>query len=373
MIRARSLALFLVILFYSGGALAHKVSSVSLISRLEVNEGTYLLDAAMEVIPSEEEVLNEQIPPEEAARQFAEDFLVVMFDQVEESPELEISIETASDEITPEELQRKQVIVKMTGSIPEGAKEFLLYLEPTCPMAVVMVVIKDDKPSRRMQVILPGEFSRPVNIQPVLKGDPFVEAVAAKAPPLEEVSTKAVDSVFLAGFSAFWNVSWLPLALTVSLFLLSTVKRAVFLQMAALMMGMSLALSLAAWGLIPLRSWMVPATALLLVVLSGESLFRHAFHLWRCLAALFAGMGIGVMIAGSGFFRVAVPTGGNVEVSSLIGFVVGAEVSLVVCGMVAACFFLMMGRFDWYRRTVVTPIAVVLVAFGVFKSVEAFL
>lgn len=372
-VRAKVFAIAILIVLSAGNALAHKVSSVSLISRLEVEKGTYLLDAAMEVVPSDDDLLNDQIPPEEAARQFAEDFLVVMFDQIEESPELEISIETASDENTPEELQRKQVLVEMSGSIPASAKEFLLYLDPTCPMAVVMVVIKDDKPSRRMQVILPGEFSRPVNIQPIVEGDPFMETVEEEPPAEELAEPERSGSVIAAGFSAFWQVSLLPLALIASLFLLTTARKAVFIQIAALMIGLSLALALSAWGLISNRSWIVPATALLLVILSGESLFRHEFHVWRIFASFFAGAGIGIILASSTFFRLAVPTMGTVENSSLIGFVFGAELALILCGLVAASFFLTMGRFDWYRKTLVTPVAVLLVAFGIFKAVEMFL
>ncbi|MEM7602994.1 MAG: hypothetical protein AAF357_16475, partial [Verrucomicrobiota bacterium] len=66
-------ALFAVILGLQSISIlyAHKVSSVSLISHLDTEEGTYLLDAAMEVVPSDDDLLNEQIPPEEAARELA--------------------------------------------------------------------------------------------------------------------------------------------------------------------------------------------------------------------------------------------------------------------------------------------------------------
>jgi hypothetical protein len=83
--------------FFSGTSIAHQVSSVSLISHLDTEKRTYLLDAAMEVVPSADQVLNDQISPEDAARQFAEEYLEIRFDDEEVTPKLEIAIETASD------------------------------------------------------------------------------------------------------------------------------------------------------------------------------------------------------------------------------------------------------------------------------------
>lgn len=358
---------------------AHKVSSVSLITHLDTKEGTYLFDAAMEVIPSDDDVLNEQIPPEAAAREFAEEYLITMFDEIEQTPELEISVETASDENTPPELQQKQVLVKMSGRIPEGSEEFLLYLEPTCPMAVVMVVIKDNKPSRRMQVILPGEYSRPVNVLPVLEGDPFIAAEEDAPAAPEEASESEEDTggrssgSLLAGWSGFWQATFLPLALTLSIFLMTTQRRIVFLQLAAFMIGLSLAITLAAWELVLMPSSMPMITAALLVALAGECLLHRRFHFWRYPAFLVGGLGAGWLIAGFALPRLDLPPGGELGLGRLITFVVGSELALITAGLVSAAFFLTMGRFDWYRKTVVTPVAVVLVAFGIFKLVEPFL
>ena len=358
---------------------AHKVSSVSLITHLDTKEGTYLFDAAMEVVPSDDDLLNEQIPPEAAAREFAEEYLVTMFDEVEQSPELEISVETASDENTPEELRQKQVLVKMTGQIPNGSTEFLLYLEPTCPMAVVMVVIKDDKPSRRMQVILPGEYSRPVNVLPVVEGDPFDASVPVESDPEKEESVaekgtaNRSGSVFVAGWSAFWKATLFPLALIVSIFLMTTRRRMVFLQLAAFMIGLSLAITLAAAKLVSMPGSMLMITAALLVLLAGECLFHQRFHFWRYPAFFVGGLGAGWLLAGFALPRLDLPSGGEFSPGQLILFVLGAELALIAAGLVSAAFFLTMGRFDWYRKTVVTPVAVVLVAFGLFKLVESFL
>ncbi len=147
----------------------------------------------MEVVPSEDPAVNDQVSPEDAAREFAA-YLNVMFDEAQQKPEMEISIEETSDQDTPEELRRRQVLTKLRGKIPDGAKEFLLYLDPRCPMAVVMVVVKDQQPSRRMQVILAGEYSRPVSVLPVQEGDPFNET-AATAPGTSPLPAPAANPV----------------------------------------------------------------------------------------------------------------------------------------------------------------------------------
>ena len=48
-------------LFVAERGQAHQVSSVSLISHLDTEKGTYLLDAAMEVVPSVDQAVNDQI------------------------------------------------------------------------------------------------------------------------------------------------------------------------------------------------------------------------------------------------------------------------------------------------------------------------
>jgi hypothetical protein len=253
-------------------AQAHRVSSVSLISYLNTEKNTYVLDAAMEVVPSEEQALNDQISPEDAAREFAQEYLVVMFDRNDQKPEMSIETVDSSDEATPQELRRQQVLTKLTGAIPEGAKEFLLYLDPRCPMAVVMVVIKDEKPSRRMQVILAGEYSRPVSVAPIVEGDPFpgenggtAKAAVEPAPTVavasdptavpETVSKGEGKAAFLAGWRSFLQGSWLPWLLTIGIFLLTLGRKNVFVQIAALLVTQGLVIALAAWKLIPVVAW----------------------------------------------------------------------------------------------------------------------
>ncbi len=370
-------------------AQAHRVSSVSLISYLNTEKNTYVLDAAMEVVPSEEQALNDQISPEDAAREFAQEYLVVMFDSNDQKPEMSIETVDSSDEATPQELRRQQVLTKLTGAIPEGAKEFLLYLDPRCPMAVVMVVIKDEKPSRRMQVILAGEYSRPVSIAPIVEGDPFpaenggtAKAAVEPAPTVavasdptavpETVSKDEGKAAFLAGWRSFLQGSWLPWLLTIGIFLLTLGRKNVFVQIAALLVTQGLVVSLAAWKLIPVVAWAPLALVGIVAVICGETLFHRHVRAWRLPLVIAGGVLSGYVIASSLPFATIFGKDGA-GTGDVIFYLLGTESALVLVALVSAAVLLPLSRFEWYRRSVVQPVAIVLIGFAIFSGVEKYL
>lgn len=384
----------------------HRVSSVSLISYLNTEKGSYVLDVAMEVVPSEERELNEEISPEDAAREFAREYLTVMFDKKDQEPEMSIEIVDSSDEETPEELRRQQVLTKLVGDIPEGAKEFLLYLDPRCPMAVVMVVIKDAQPTRRMQVILAGEYSRPVSVLPVVEGDPFAAETtgkktspdtraAATAPPADAADpvgpaeTNAPDdssdeaegevspvggagAALGAGWRSYFQVSWLPVLLTVGLFLLTLGRKPVFAQVAALLVSQSLVVALAAWYLLPVPAWSATALAVVVVAICGEALFHRRARSWRVPLVVAGGLFSGLVLAGSAPFAATFSASGTGR-GEVLAFLLGSEGALVLVALVTAAVLLPLSRFAWYRRVVVEPVAVVVIGAAIFSSVEKYL
>jgi len=368
---------------------AHRVSSVSLISYLNTEEKTYVLDAAMEVVPSEEQELNDQISPEDAAREFAQDYLVIMFDQQDQKPEMKIEIVDSSDEDTPEELRRQQVLTKLTGKIPDGAKEFLLYLDPRCPMAVVMVVIKDEQPSRRMQVILAGEYSRPVSVAPIVEGDPFAgekSDAAGETPASSPAVATAQEpengsaappqgrgkAAFLAGWRSFLQGSWLPWLLTVGIFLLTLGRRTVFTQIAVLLVTQSLVVALAAWKLIPVPAWAPTVLVLVIAVICGEALFHRHVRAWRLPLVAAGGLLAGFDLAGSLPFTTLFGKN-DAGTGEVIFYLLGTESALVLVALVSAAVLLPLSRFEWYRRSVVQPVAIVLTGFAIFAGVEKYL
>lgn len=348
---------------------AHRVSSVSLISYLDTEGRTYALDAAMEVVPSEDPAVNDQISPEDAAREFA-GYLNVMFDKARQRPDMEISVEETSDSETPEELRRRQVLTKLKGRIPDGAKEFLLYLDPRCPMAVVMVVVKDEQPSRRMQVILAGEYSRPVSVVPVEGGDPFQAsppasiAVAESGPAPGHGAAKA-PGAFRSGWSAFFHESALPSALFVALLLLTLGRRSVSWQVGVSLATQGVAASLGVWRFVPVPEWADAALAALVAIVAIEALFHQRVKAWRYPLAGLAGAASGLHLAGAGSSRELLSEG-DLGAGRAIGFLLGVESAAVLLALAAAAVLLSLGRFDWYRKSVVTPVVVLVAGYALF-------
>ncbi len=362
---------------------AHEVSSVSLISSFQTEEGRYELDAAMEIIPSDDEVLNDQISPEDAAREFATEYLTLLFDEEEVFPEMKITVEKTSDEDTPVELQREQVIVKLTGAIPPEKKDFLLYLDPSCPMAVVMVVVKDDRPARRMQVVLAGEYSRPVNILPVIEGDPFAatkkgrenEKDSSQDDPIEKSSTESpFDSAVILGLIAFFHPSLLPIFFVISLFLLSPRRKPVFLSIASLLIGLSLAVALLGWQLIGPLPGVVEVSGVMLAFLGVEVLLHRRFRWWRVVLFGAAGFTSGILLSATEEFRSVFFENTDAEsFTGLISFVLGAELAAVAVGVCAGLILKFLYRFDWYQRSVVQPLAVLFTGFGFYLLISAWI
>lgn len=376
-----------------GWGAAHQVSSVSLIANIDTEKQTYLLDAAMEVVPSEDPALNDQIPPERAARDFAEDYLSILFDEQEMHPDLDIELIDASDENTPDALQRRQVTTKMGGKIPEGAKEFLLYLDPSCPMAVVMVVIKDNRPSRRMQVVLAGEYSRPVSVEPVIEGDPFdgkegkAKESAASAKP--EAEKKAVEKApepaaeetaetestpeLASGWKSFFDGSCLALLLLIGILLLTTRGRPVIVQVAVLLIFQSLSLALAAWDILRPIQQSETILAVLIAAISIEAVFHRDLKWWRCVLVAGAGWVSGWHLAETAPFRAVFQAGQPPATTDVMEFLVGVELAFIAVGVAAAAILLFLNRFPWYRQWVVQPLAVFVTAFALFRVVDSFL
>jgi len=359
---------------------AHRVSSVSLISYLNTKDRTYTLDAAMEVVPSEDPAVNDQISPEDAAREFA-GYLIVMFDQAEQKPEMEISVEETSDENTPEELRRRQVLTKLKGKIPDGTKEFLLYLDPSCPMAVVMVVVKDDQPSRRMQVILAGEYSRPVSVLPVEEGDPFTKETegAAAVPAMSTAAPEggAEEKVgpvgaFASGWRAFLHESALPAVLVIAMLLLTLGRTSVVWQAGTLLLAQGLAVSLAAWGLVPTPAWVWMGLAAVVSLVAIEALLHHQVKPWRYPLIAVGGIFLGLAMIDTSAHRELI-AGADLGTGRLILFLLGTEAAFLLVALVAAANLLSLSRYEWYRKSVVTPLAVLAAGYGLFTIVERFL
>lgn len=371
---------------WAGQSWAHKVSSVSAIVNIDTKAQTYELNAAMDVERSEDEALNDEISPEEAARIFAEDYLVIQFDGKDQEPELKIDTLTASDEDTPEELQRQQIMTTLTGPIPKGAKEFLMYLDPTCPMAVVMVIVKDKKPARRMQVVLAGEFSRPVNVEPVVDGDPFTknddEKTEAKADAVIAAATDEASkaesgdtsvSMIREGWKNFGEGWLLYLSAIVAVLIVSLSLKPAAYRIGTLILGQSFGFSLAAFKIVAAPYWLLPAIGVGLILLALSALIRRPFHGVRIGLIFVVGIAQGAYLTQMIPFRRIFEATPAIDLSDLIQFYLGMGFAQVVAVVLASSFLILVSRKSGLRNKVVTVLIALISGYGLYVAGSAIL
>lgn len=384
--RSRRLAWLALASWVASGCLsawAHKVSAVSVVAEFHTKDRSFKVELAMDVDPSGDPTIDDQIPPEEAAHAFATESLVIFFDDAPVSPEPEIRVLTASDEDTPAELQRKKVIGTLKGTYPEGAEHFLLQVDESTEAAVVMVTIKDQKPSRRLQVLYPGEFSNPLSLatRPASReGGDDATANPEESRSEDSESTETVTNAealppppgmvswIKRGFEAilphgvdFW-------AFMLAMFALSLRSKPLGWQLALYTSAHSLALALAAFKLLDLPPLLVAAVvAIGPLVLAIDNLFHQRLVTWRGVAVfvfgLFHGMALATILW-DGAPRI------STLLPALVGFNVGIECAqfLVLAG--ASLVAAWLHQKSWFRPWVVHPLCILLAGIAVYRLVE---
>lgn len=352
-------------------ALAHKVTAVSSVATLDTQARTYRVELSMGVEPTEEAAQQDQIPPEQAARDFAEEIIQVCFDREVSTPRIEIHT-VQPDKEAPIELQRLKVITTLTGSIPEKAEHFMLRLAESTEISMVLLVTQDGRESERLEVLLPGEYSRPRNLRPVIEGSPFEEGAPAKKTPASPPVTgdltgkKGVGSFFLRGLVVPWTAGWLSLGFGLCFLLAQASGRALAWQAAMFFIGASLTFALTAYlppspGPVEAARYGVAAGLLWLAV---EVLFHPAMTTWRLPLVFGFSLFHGVML-GEGFRSVPFLT--PHPVGSLLAYHLGAMLSFLA--FIAVCFFALapIGRQSWFRARFATPLCLLLAGCAIYR------
>lgn len=369
-------------------ALAHKVSAVSVVADFDTKTRQFKVELAMDVDPSGDPTIDDQIPPEEAARTFATEALTIYFDDESVSPEPSIRVVTASDEDTPAELERKKVIGTLKGSYAEDAENFLLHVNETTEAAVVMVSVKDGKPARRLQVLYPGEFSNPVGLAPVMEGDPFDEKEKAENPapeaepkaPSEEpakaeetASEAEVENPGIAhwlgkGFLAIFPVGLEYWAFMLAMFLLSLRAKPLGWQVGLYTVAHSITLALGSFQLVNLS----PNLVLAIVAASAlypaiENLFVNELKPWRGVAIFVLGLFHGLALS-----DVLMAAGPRVSglLPALIGFNLGVELAQLAVLVIASIVAVLLSGKPWFRHRVVMPLCVIVAGISLFRLIE---
>ena len=386
----------------AGTARAHKVSAVSVVSEIDTASQTFKVELAMDVDPTGDPTIDDQIPPEKAATTFATESLTLYFDDQEVSVEPEIKIITESDEATPNELKRKKAIGTLRGSIPKDSENFLLYVNESTEAAVVMVVIKDGKPARRLQVLYPGEFSNPVSVLPVIEGDPFegkdgekkqataaqpetketpdapTESLAADRTKGEEPAEEEKTAVgpgnaggtvppaghFKSGFQAMLTKGldlWLAV---LALALLAVKPGPVVRQLAVVLVAHVVGFFLAKTGTVDgSMAAAGPVAALGAAILAIDNLFSERLRAHRAIAIVAIGFFQGLVLA-----RFCSLDSGSA--SALAGWLGGAAGATIGLGLLALLILGPLANKAWFRYWVRTPACVLIAGVSIFRGLE---
>jgi len=149
------------------------VTAVSVVSKFDTKARTYSIELAMDIYPSEDSETNEKVSPQQAADFFSNEALILFFGDTQVKPQSKSELFKDPDADPEIQEVKVKVMVTLFGDIPKDAGHFSLRVSPDTTAAVVMVTFKDGKPGRRAEVLYPGEVSTPLDVTPVIEGDPF--------------------------------------------------------------------------------------------------------------------------------------------------------------------------------------------------------
>ncbi|MEM7698488.1 MAG: hypothetical protein AAF236_08810, partial [Verrucomicrobiota bacterium] len=262
----------------------------------------------------------------------------------------------------------------------------LVYIESACPMSVVMAVSRDKRTSRRVQLMLPGEYSRPISLVPVEAGDPFekstgVETAVApsvEAPDSPDSSTaddsiaveQSFGSALLSGWNATWKAGALLLALVLCTILSEKPIRHCLGELAAIFSSFSLALSLIAIGITSSPGWAVIPIALTVIALAGASFFSIKRQSWRYLVAGLGGWFGAPLLAESSAFSMLAGPENILSAGALIGFLGGVELAGLCLVGVAAILIYGVVRPPKVRAAFLNGLTVLVVGLAIFSLLE---
>lgn len=370
------LVLPLIILFFQP-VQAHKVLHASAVLTLNTEEErTFELSVATAVESSGNQALDDEIGPEDAARMFVENNLVVEIDGKPQPLNLETRIEEETDPDTPIELKRLSVIVNWTGTLPNDGKEIAIYHDEASELTIILATVKNEVTKRRVQVIYPQEYSRAENIEPLLKGNPFeIADPAAKTPASEAFSKEPTgfspgkDS-FLAGAKSVFQPMWFPFCLLVAFILLVKDLKKVVLPLVVFVIAQSLGLVMTSFGLLPNFSWGGAAGFLALLVLAIDNLASKEFRRWRLVTG-----GIGAFFLGNWMVQsgpILSIGGPRLPLSQLLPFQIGFELIVLLIAIGLGIGIKSMSNWKFFRPAVLIPVSLLLAGTALYLLVGDF-
>ena len=361
---------------------AHKVSSASLILYINTeDERTYRVSIATEVASSGDAALDDEIGPEEAARMFAENNLLVLIDEKEQEKKITTELVNESDADTPEELQQLAVLVEWKAALPPDGTELALFLKETSEMSIVMATVKNGVTGRRLQVLFPGEYSKGENVEPLVKGDPFAEenkagngtgkttkgaggntdtagpgASETNATPKREADngdSSPAESRFWKGSAALVRHFAFAMCVLLSGMMMCRTSAVLARALSVFLAAQFLGFLLASTGTVPVFSWSAAAAGGAVIFLAASNLFAAQFKAWRYAVNAIGAFFLGILMAGGRGYH-----GAGAGPGDWLPYEAGFLAAAVAVSLAASVVLLPMGRFLWFKRIAVVPFSV---------------
>jgi hydrogenase/urease accessory protein HupE len=241
-----------------------------------------------------------------------------------------------------------ELIVRMTGDIPAGAKTFTWSNSLKLGTYLLTVRAEGEEPERFWME--GGDTSRPIPVK------------ASVVPPTR---AEVARQYLLLGFTHILPKGSDHILFVLGIFLLSTRLKPVLLQVTAFTVAHTITLALTIYGVVSLRPAIVePAIALSIVYVAVENVVTSELKPWRI--ALVFGFGL---LHGMGFAGVLSQLGlpRSEFLTGLLCFNAGVELGQL--SVILAAYLLIglpfFGR-PWYRRRVVVPLSLSIAAIGLY-------
>ena len=241
-----------------------------------------------------------------------------------------------------------ELILRLTGAIPSGAKTFTWSNSLRLGTYLLTVRSEGEEPERAWME--GGETSRPFPLR------------AEVVPPTRG---HVARQYLVLGYTHILPKGSDHILFVLGIFLLSTRLKPVLLQVTAFTVAHTITLALTIYGVVSLRPAIVePLIALSIVYVAVENVATSELRPWR--VALVFGFGL---LHGMGFAGVLSQLGlpRSEFLTGLLCFNAGVELGQLT-GILAA--FLLIGlpfrRKSWYRSRVVVPLSLAIAAVGLY-------
>jgi len=380
--------LSIIFLIFTDYLSAHQVTAVSVVSKFDTKGRRYSIELAMDIYPSEDPAVNDKVSPQQAADFFSTEALMLFFGDTQIEPQTKSELFKDPEADPDVEEQKVKVLVTLFGKIPKKAGYFTLQVSPDTTAAVVMVTFLDGVPGRRAEVLYPGEFSSPVDVAPVVEGDPFeaAEAAAAGGKKQGEMTVGEEDQkltvnpeqggmasmgyFFELGIRSFFSGRYEALLLVLCLFFFNQKLKDLLWQVIAFSIVRFTASAMAVFGMVSLSgmsgvsgllfNWLIP---LGVIALALGSLFSEELSWWRIELIALLGFLIGTVFSIT--LSIAALNADSVF-KAFIGYNLGIELgqllTLGAAGLVVMAFW----DRDWYRRSISMPVSVLIAGVGFY-------